>query len=146
MNKEAMKDQIKEAKLDKQLSWQQIAETTSMSTEFVVSACLGMNHLEKADADAVAACLGLPSEVSIALQQYPNKKWEQTVPTDPAIYRLYEIVGVYGETIKELIHEEFGDGIMSAVDFNMTLSREKSEKGDRVHLSLSGKYLKYSSW
>ena len=146
MNKEAMKDQIKEAKLEKQLSWQQIAETTSMSTEFVVSACLGMNHLEKADADSVAACLGLPSEVSIALQQYPNKKWEQTVPTDPAIYRLYEIVGVYGETIKELIHEEFGDGIMSAVDFNMTLSREKSEKGDRVHLSLSGKYLQYSSW
>ena len=146
MNKEAMKDQIKEAKLEKQLSWQQIAETTSMSTEFVVSACLGMNHLEKADADGVAACLGLSSEVSIALQQYPNKKWEQTVPTDPAIYRLYEIVGVYGETIKELIHEEFGDGIMSAVDFNMTLSREKSEKGDRVHLSLSGKYLQYSSW
>ena len=86
----------------------------------------GMNHLEKADADAVAACLGLPNEASIALQQYPNKKWEQMVPTDPAIYRLYEIVGVYGETIKELIHEEFEDGIMSAVDFNMTLSREKS--------------------
>ena len=146
MHKEAMKDQIKAAKLEKQLSWQQIAGATSMSTEFVVSACLGMNHLEKADADAVAACLGLPNEVSTALQQYPNKKWEKTVPTDPAIYRLYEIVGVYGETIKELIHEEFGDGIMSAIDFNMTLSREKSEKGDRVHLSLSGKYLQYSSW
>jgi len=146
MHKEAMKDQIKSAKLEKQFSWQQIAGTTSMSTEFVVSACLGMNHLEKADADAVAACLGLPNEVSTALQQYPNKKWEQTVPTDPAIYRLYEIVGVYGETIKELIHEEFGDGIMSAIDFNMTLSREKNEKGDRVHLSLSGKYLQYSSW
>ena len=146
MKKEEMKDHIRTAKLDKGLSWREIAETTSMSTEFVVSACLGMNHLEKSDADAVASCLGLPGTVSTALQQYPNKQWEQTVPTDPAIYRLYEMVGVYGETIKELIHEEFGDGIMSAVDFNMTVSREKSEKGDRVHLSLSGKYLQYSAW
>jgi len=116
MNKEAMKDQIKAAKL------------------------------EKADADTVAACLGLPNEVSIALQQYPNKKWKQTVPTDPAIYRLFEIVGVYGETIKGLIHKAFADGIMSAVDFNTILAREENDKGDHVQLILNGKYLRYSSW
>ncbi|MEK9941479.1 MAG: cyanate hydratase, partial [Gammaproteobacteria bacterium] len=96
-----------------------MAAQTSKSKEFVVSACLGMNHLEKDDAEAVTRFLNLPSAVAIALQQYPKKTWDQTVPTDPALYRLYEIVGVYGDTIKELIHEEFGDGIMSAVDFNM---------------------------
>ena len=105
-----------------------------------------MNHLDEKDADAVAGCLELSPDVSVALQQFPTKVWDQTVPTDPAMYRLYEMVGVYGETIKELIHEEFGDGIMSAVDFNFDLSREKNEKGDRVKLVISGKYLPYSSW
>ena len=102
MKKEEMKDHIRAAKLEKGLSWREIAETTSMSTEFVVSACLGMNHLEKSDADAVASCLSLPSTVSTALQQYPNKQWEQTVPTDPAIYRLYEMVESMGRRSRNL--------------------------------------------
>lgn len=117
-----------------------------MSPEYVVSACLGMNHMDKEDADAVVNYLELSADASIALQQFPNKKWEQTVPTDPVIYRLYEMVGVYGETIKELIHEEFGDGIMSAIDFRMNLSEEENENGDRVRLDLSGKFLPYRSW
>ena len=146
MKKDEMSELIKTAKFDKNVTWQQIAEQTSKSVEFVVSACLGMNHLDEKDADAVADYLGLSPDVSVALQQFPTKTWDQTVPTDPAIYRLYEMVGVYGETIKELIHEEFGDGIMSAVDFNFDLSREKNEKGDRVKLVISGKYLPYSSW
>lgn len=146
MDRKQVTEEIRNVKLARNLSWREIAEQTSMSTEFIVSACLGMNHMEKDDADAVVKFLDLPDQASIMLQQYPNKKWEQTVPTDPLIYRLYEMVGVYGETIKELIHEEFGDGIMSAIDFKMDLSRERSDEGDRVKLNLSGKFLKYRSW
>jgi|TARA_B110001454_G_scaffold162008_1_gene151480 cyanate lyase len=146
MDKAKMSEEIKTAKTKKSVSWRQIAEQTSRSPEFVVSACLGMNHMDKEDADAVVNYLDLSADASIALQQFPNKKWEQTVPTDPVIYRLYEMVGVYGETIKELIHEEFGDGIMSAIDFRMNLSREENENGDRVRLDLSGKFLPYRSW
>ncbi|KAA8603326.1 cyanate hydratase, partial [Salipiger aestuarii] len=76
----------------------------------------------------------------------PNKVFAQTVPTDPCIYRFYEVVGVYGPTLKALIHEKFGDGIMSAIDFDMTLDREPNPKGDRVKITMSGKYLGYNSW
>lgn len=69
-----------------------------------------------------------------------------SVPTDPLIYRWYEVVNVYGSTIKELIHEEFGDGIMSAIDFSMDIQRESHENGDRVNVVLSGKFLPYKSY
>ena len=74
------------------------------------------------------------------------KIWDQAVPTDPAIYRLYEIVSVYGETIKEIIHEKFGDGIMSAIDYEMYIERKEDPKGDRVVITLDGKFLKYRAW
>lgn len=77
---------------------------------------------------------------------FPNKKWDQTVPTDPLIYRLYEIVGVYGETLKEVIQEKFGDGIMSAIDFSMDIEKQPAPKGDRVILTMNGKFLPYKSW
>ena len=80
------------------------------------------------------------------LAESPTKIWEQTVPTDPCIYRFYEIVGVYGPTLKALIHEEFGDGIMSAIDFDMNVTRVPNPKGDRVKVEMSGKYLSYNSW
>jgi hypothetical protein len=80
------------------------------------------------------------------LQESPTKIWEQSVPTDPCIYRLYEIVGVYGPTIKALIQEKFGDGIMSAIDFDMQITRVENPKGDRVKIEMSGKYLGYNSW
>lgn len=146
MNKSAMKEAILEAKAEKGLSWSDIAGAAGVSTEFTCSACLGMNHLEKPQADAVAELLGLGDEVSTALQRYPHKRWSQTVPTDPVIYRWYEIVGVYGETIKELIHEKFGDGIMSAIDFSMNIDRQEDPKGDRVVVTLNGKFLPYKSW
>ena len=105
-----------------------------------------MNHLEAPEADKVAELLGMSTELSSALQEYPNKQWDQLVPTDPVIYRWYEIVGVYGETIKELIHEKFGDGIMSAIDFTMNIDKEENPAGDRVVITLNGKFLRYSSW
>ncbi|MCU7804845.1 MAG: cyanase [Candidatus Thiodiazotropha sp. (ex Lucinoma borealis)] len=146
MNKVEMKDAISEAKFEKDLKWSDIAEVAGLSTEFVCSACLGMNHLDKKQADAVAELLGLGNEVSMTLQRFPNKNWNQTVPTDPVVYRWYEIVGVYGETIKELIHEKFGDGIMSAIDFTMDIDKQEDPKGDRVVVTLNGKFLPYKSW
>src|SRR5258708_37798945 len=94
--------------------------------------------------ETVGRIFDLPEEAVSLLQQVPYKGSLPTaVPTDPLIYRLYEIVNVYGTTIKELIHEEFGDGIMSAIDFSMDISREPDPHGDRVRLSMSGKYLPY---
>jgi cyanate lyase len=80
------------------------------------------------------------------LQAYPLKDWDKVVPTDPLIYRFYEITGVYGETFKEIIHEKFGDGIMSAIDFTTTVDKQEDPKGDRVVITLNGKFLPYKSW
>jgi len=146
MNKVAMCEAIMAAKKAKGLSWEAIASSAGLAPEYVTSACLGMNHLEKENADPLVEALGLGPEVSTALQEFPHKRWDQTVPTDPVIYRWYEIVGVYGETIKELIHEKFGDGIMSAIDFTMKIDKEKNPAGDRVVVTLNGKFLPYRSW
>ncbi|MDR9436723.1 MAG: cyanase [Thiohalophilus sp.] len=146
MNKENMKEVILKAKQEKAVKWDQVGEAAGLSPEYTCSACLGMNHLEKKNADAVVEFLGLGSEISEALQQYPYKSWEQSVPTDPVIYRWYEIVGVYGETIKEIIKDNFGDGIMSAIDFTMDIEKQEDPKGDRVVVTMNGKFLPYKSW
>jgi cyanate lyase len=146
MNKTEMREAILEAKKEKGMTWEAIAEAAGLAPEYVVSACLGMNHLDKENSDPLVAALGLEPEVSTTLQEFPNKKWDQVVPTDPLIYRWYEIVGVYGETIKELIHEKFGDGIMSAIDFTMNVDKEENPAGDRVVVTLNGKFLPYKSW
>ena len=146
MNKTEMKEAILQAKAEKGLSWDAIAKAAGLSAEYTCSACLGMNHLDKKPADAVARKLGLGKELSAALQAFPHKSWDRTVPTDPVIYRWYEMINVYGETIKELIHEKFGDGIMSAIDFTMNIDRQEDPKGDRVLVTISGKFLPYKSW
>ena len=97
-------------------------------------------------AKAIADYLGLGPEVASALASYPTKSWDKAVPTDPLIYRLYEVVGVYGDTLKEVIQEKFGDGIMSAIDFSMEVDKIEDPKGDRVLLTLNGKFLPYKSW
>ena len=146
MTKSEMRDAILAAKQGKGMTWEAIAAAAGLAPEYVVSACLGMNHLDQANADALVAALDLDATVSAALQAFPNKKWDQIVPTDPVIYRLYEIVGVYGETIKEIIHEKFGDGIMSAIDFSMNIDKQENPAGDRVVITLNGKFLPYKSW
>jgi cyanate lyase len=90
--------------------------------------------------------LGLPQEAAMVLAEYPTKIFSQAVPTDPCVYRLYEIVGVYGDTIKELIQEKCGNGIMSAIDFHMDVVKVPNPKGDRIELRMSGKYLGYNAW
>ncbi|WP_299554843.1 cyanase [uncultured Tateyamaria sp.] len=128
------------------LSWAEIAAKIDMSAVFTHSACMGMNAFPPEKAAALTEALGLPDEATAVLAESPTKIWEQTVPTDPCMYRFYEIVGVYAPTLKALIHEEFGDGIMSAIDFEMSVARVKHDKGDRVKIEMSGKYLAYNAW
>ena len=146
MKKIEMTEAILAAKAKSGLDWETIADKVGLAPVFLTSACLGMNSLKPEYADKVCELLGLPAEVSTALQQFPHKSWDKAIPTDPVIYRWYEIVGVYGETIKELIHEKFGDGIMSAIDFSMHIDKEENPAGDRVKVTMSGKFLPYKSW
>jgi len=146
MKKIEMTEEILSTKKQMGLSWEEISGKVGISEVFLTSAALGMNSLKKEYADTLCEVLELSEEVSDALQTFPNKKWTQTVPTDPLIYRLYEVVGVYGETIKEIVHEKFGDGIMSAIDFSLDIDKEEDPKGDRVVIKMNGKFLPYKSW
>jgi cyanate lyase len=147
MNRNDVTDLILAAKLNKGIRLQQLAETLGTSKEWATAALLGQMTLTKPQADAVGKVLELPEEAVQLLQIPPYKGSLPTaVPTDPLIYRFYELVSVYGTTFKALIHEEFGDGIMSAIDFNMSLERESDPKGDRVRIVMSGKYLPYKTY
>ncbi|WP_346899215.1 cyanase [uncultured Roseibium sp.] len=150
MSKLEMTELIMAAKFAKQTSWAEISKAAGMSEVFVVSACLGQNSLPAEAAAKVAAFLGLGNrtkDVEIALQLPPKKGQEaETVSKDPLIYRFFEITYVYGDTIKELIHEEFGDGIMSAIDFDLKIDRIPNPKGDRVQVTMTGKFLPYNQW
>jgi len=132
------------AKVSKGLKWADVAEKVGLSK---TAGCLGQMTFSKAQAEVVGLLFDLSDEAVAWLQIVPYKGSLPTaVPTDPLIYRWYEIVSVYGTTIKELIHEEFGDGIMSAIDFSMDIQREPDPKGDRVNVVLSGKFLPYKSY
>lgn len=146
MDKLAMTDAIVSTKIAKAISWETMAKDLGMSPVWLTSACLGMNSAPPAKAVAIAEYLGLGPDVAKALEAFPTKVWDQAVPTDPLIYRLYEVVGVYGETLKQVIQEKFGDGIMSAIDFSMEVDKIEDPKGDRVLLTLNGKFLPYKSW
>lgn len=146
MSKADVTEMIMEKKRAGGTTWAQIAEMADLGEVFVTSACLGMNSLPREAADRIANGLGLPQEAAVVLAEYPKKMFEQLVPTDPCIYRFYEIVGVYGETLKELIQEKGGDGIMSAIDFDMDVEKIPNEKGDRIQVTMSGKFLPYKSW
>jgi cyanate lyase len=135
------------AKVAKGLKWADVAKELELSKEWTTAACLGQMTLDKKQAETIGKIFDLPDEAIAWLQIVPYKGSLPTaVPTDPLIYRWYEIVSVYGTTIKELIHEEFGDGIMSAIDFKMQLTREKDPNGDRVKIVMSGKFLPYKTY
>ncbi len=146
MTKEDVTAMILSAKKQAGMTWEGIAEKIDMSPVWTHSAAMGMNAMPIEKAEALVSVMGLPQEAASVLAESPTKVWEQAVPTDPCIYRLYEIVGVYGPTIKALIHEKFGDGIMSAIDFDMKVTKVEHPKGDRVKVEMSGKYLAYNSW
>ena len=147
MNRNDVTELIIAAKVNKGIKWADVAGKIGLSKEWVTAGCLGQMTFSAEQAKILGETFDLPAEAVKLLQVVPYKGSLPTaVPTDPLIYRWYEIVSVYGSTIKELIHEEFGDGIMSAIDFKMDLQREPDPKGDRVSITMSGKFLPYKTY
>ncbi|WP_374295277.1 cyanase [Acinetobacter sp.] len=146
-SREQVTQLIVSAKVAKGIKWAEVAEAVGLSKEWVTAACLGQMTFNKQQAEIVGKLFDLSDEAVAWLQIVPYKGTLPTaIPTDPLIYRWYEVVSVYGSTIKELTHEEFGDGIMSAIDFSMDIQRENNPNGDRVRVVLSGKFLPYKSY
>ncbi|MFY3138413.1 cyanase [Achromobacter xylosoxidans] len=147
MSRAEVTELIVTRRLEKKLSWAAIAEAVGQSKEWTTAALLGQMTLTEEQAQAAARLLDLPADAVVQLQVVPYKgSLPTTVPTDPLIYRFYELINVYGTTFKALINEEFGDGIMSAIDFKMDLTREADPKGDRVQIVMSGKFLPYKTY
>jgi cyanate lyase len=129
------------------LSWTEIAAALGYAPTWTCAACLGQMSMTPETAEKAAKLFGLDKAETAVLEAIPYRgSLPGAVPTDPLIYRFYELVMVYGTTWKELIQEEFGDGIMSAIDFDMTLERQPDQKGDRVKVTMSGKFLPYKRY
>jgi cyanate lyase len=148
MTRAELTQKILSRKRLKKLSWKTIvAEIGGGSPVYLTAALMGQMKLRPEQAERTARLFDLDDEEKLLLQEVPYRgSLPGAVPTDPLIYRFYELVQVYGTTWKELIQEEFGDGIMSAIDFDMTLERQPDPKGDRVRLTLSGKFLPYKEY
>jgi cyanate lyase len=144
MTRDEITQAVTAAKLARGLSWQELADAIGKPVVWVAAALLGQHPLDPADASILATKLGLPEEAVPILATVPMRGALPTaVPTDPTIYRLYEVLQVYGPALKELIHEQFGDGIMSAINFGVSLERREHPAGDRVVITLDGKFLPY---
>ncbi|MCX5382822.1 cyanase [Streptomyces sp. NBC_00083] len=132
-----------EAKLRADLSWQQIADAAGLSVAFVTAAVLGQHALPADSARAVAALLGLDDDAALLLTTVPSRgSIPGGIPTDPTVYRFYEMLQVYGTTLKALVHEQFGDGIISAINFRLDVRKVADpEGGERAVITLDGKYL-----
>jgi cyanate lyase len=147
VSRDEVTDKIVAAKVRQGLKWADVAAKVGLSKEWVTAACLGQMTLNAEQAAVIGEIFSLSEQERRWLTVVPYKgSLPTSVPTDPLIYRFYELVNVYGTTLKELIHEEFGDGIMSAIDFTMDLKREADPKGDRVHICMSGKFLPYKTY
>jgi cyanate lyase len=138
---------ILEAKKAKGLSLQEIADKLGHHVVWTTAAIMGQATMDAGEAQALASLLELGDDVAEALQEIPTKgSLDSTVPVDPLMYRLHEITQVYGTSIKAVIHEMFGDGIMSAIDFDIDIRRVPDPKGDRVQVVYTGKFLPYRKW
>ena len=147
MNRNDVTEKIISTKVAKGLQWEAIAKKVGQSKEWTTALCLGQMTATPEQAKIVGKIFGLTVEEQKWLQVVPYKgSLPTSVPTDPLIYRFYELVNVYGTTFKALIHEEFGDGIMSAIDFKMDMKREPNPNGDRVNIVMSGKFLPYKTY
>ncbi|MFI9604578.1 cyanase [Streptomyces sp. NPDC052043] len=132
-----------EAKTRKDLTWQQIADAAGLSVAFTTAAVLGQHALPEPAAQAVGALLDLDADAVALLQTIPTRgSIPGGIPTDPTIYRFYEMLQVYGTTLKALVHEQFGDGIISAINFKLDVKKVADpEGGERAVITLDGKYL-----
>ncbi|MFH8983336.1 cyanase [Streptomyces varsoviensis] len=141
--REALAIAAVDAKTRKDLSWQEIADAAGLSVAFTTAAVLGQHPLPEESAKAVAELLGLDEDAALLLQTVPTRgSIPGGVPTDPTIYRFYEMIQVYGTTLKALIHEQFGDGIISAINFKLDVKKVADpEGGERAVITLDGKYL-----
>jgi cyanate lyase len=144
MTKEEAAEAVRAAKARLGVTWAQLAEAVGRPPAWTTSALLGQQPMSAAEAGAAASLLDLDADVQQALRLQPTRgALDAAVPVDPTIYRFYEVLQVYGPTLKELIHEEFGDGIMSAVNFRLGIERVPDPAGDRVVVTLDGKFLPY---
>jgi cyanate lyase len=147
MRREDLTEKIVIAKLTKGLRWEALAKAAGRSEVWTTSALLGQQAMSQDEAAACGEMLALTADEVALLQVPPSKgSLDATVPTDPLIYRFHEVTQVYGTTLKALIHEKFGDGIMSAIDFEMDVERLPDAKGDRVKVTMHGKFLPYRKW
>jgi cyanate lyase len=144
MTKKEATEAVRAAKTRLKVTWEQLAEAVGRPLAWTTAALLGQHPMTAEQADAAVALLDLGDDVREALLLQPTRgALDAPVPTDPTIYRFYEILQVYGPTIKELIHEQFGDGIMSAINFRLDVARAPDPAGDRVVVTLDGKFLPY---
>lgn len=147
MKREEATQKILEAKDERGLTFEAIAQEVGKHKVWTTAALLGQASMSAEEAERATAVLGLGPEVAHALQQYPMKgSLPDAVPVDPLIYRFHEITQVYGTTIKAIIHELMGDGIMSAIDFTMDIEKVEDPKGNRVKVTYNGKFLPYRTW
>jgi cyanate lyase len=148
MTRDELTLKILSTKRARSLTWKTIvAEIGGGSAVYLTAALMGQMKLRPEQAERAAKLFELDADEKRLLQEIPYRgSLPSVVPTDPLIYRFYELVQVYGTTWKELIQEEFGDGIMSAIDFDMAIERQPDPKGDRVKLTLSGKFLPYKEY
>ena len=149
MNRDDLTALVLAAKRAAKMSWKDIcgAINPKVSPIVVTAALLGQMKLQPDEAKKAVELLSLPAEAEALLQEVPYRgSLPPGPPTDPLIYRFYELVQVYGTTWKELIQEEFGDGIMSAIDFDMTMERQADPRGDRVKIAMTGKFLPYKRY
>jgi cyanate lyase len=146
ISKIEMTEAIIAAKCEKNITWKAIADAVDLSEIYTTSACLGENSLSHSEATKLGLFLNLSPEVIKALQVYSTRGPGQVISTDPLIYRFFEICFVYGPTLKEVIQEKFGEGIMSAIDFSMHVDKVEDPKGDRVKVTMNGKFLPYRKW
>ena len=147
MTRAELTEKIVTTRLAKGLKWSDIAEAVGVSKEWTTAALLGQMSMTKEQAAAAGKLLDLSDEEILLLTTVPYRgSLGQAVPTDALVYRFYEIIQVYGTTLKALIEEEFGDGIMSAIDYSMDIQRQEDPKGDRVVVTLNGKFLPYKTY
>ncbi len=147
MTKAEMTTEILAAKKARGVTWAAIAAAAGLSEVYTTSACLGENALSTDEAARVRTILDLSPAAAAALTDFATKgEAAPTLPKEPLAYRFQEIIYVYGRTMKELIEEKFGPGIMSAIDFTMDIERIPDPKGDRVKLTMNGKFLGYKKW
>jgi len=147
MSRAELTEKVLATKLKKGLTWAQIAKEVGRSPVWTTAALLGQMTMNREEAQKAAKLLALTDDEMALLQVVPMRgSLDTVVPVDPTIYRFHELVQVYGTTWKELIHEEFGDGIMSAIDYEMSLERMPDPKGDRVKIVMHGKFLPYRKY